>query len=120
MKIYVSHSTKYDYVNELYLPIRNSDLNKLHQFIFPHEKSNELFDSKKLFEEGCDLVLAEVSYPSISIGIELGWANMIRTKIICLYKNGNTLSQSLKTVSNKFIYYSDSKDLITQLKNIIL
>ncbi|MCX7956147.1 MAG: hypothetical protein N2593_03555 [Patescibacteria group bacterium] len=96
MKIYISHSTKYDYLNELYLPIKKTDFNKAYQFIFPHEKSKEkLFNSKKLFYEGCDLVLAEISYPSISIGIELGWANMLGIKIICLYKKGIKPSKSL-------------------------
>ena len=116
MKIYVAHSTKYGYQKELYAPIRNSELNSKHDFVLPHEKSEGLFNSKELFENGCDLVIAEVSLPSIGMGIELGWANMKNIPIICFYKKGSQVSGSLKAVTDKIIEYENEKDFISKLK----
>jgi hypothetical protein len=74
MKIYVSHSTSFDFKEELYKPIRSSDLNSIHEIILPHEDSNEQFKTLDLFKSGgCKLIIAEVSYPSTGQGIELGW-----------------------------------------------
>jgi len=116
MKIYVAHSTKYDYKKELYDFIRKSELNLIHGFILPHENSQELFNSKDLFENGCDLVIAEVSLPSIGMGIELGWANMKHIPIICFYKKGSVVSSSLKAVTDKIIEYENEKDFISKLE----
>lgn len=118
MKIYVVHSKSYDYENELYKVLRCSDLNNQHQIILPHETSDTLFDSKS-FLDGCDLVIAEVSYPKIGIGIELGWANLKNVKIICIYKKDFELSGSLKAVSKDFIEYESGDDLISKLSAIL-
>ena len=117
MKIYVSHSKKYDYKNELYLPLRNSELNKKNEIILPHEKSNEAFNSKQLFNEGCDLVIAEISYPSISIGIELGWANMKKINIICIHKIDVKPSLSINAICSIFISYNNPEELISRLSD---
>ena len=74
MKIYISHSTGFDYQKELYEPIKNSELYNSHEIIFPHDKSSEVSNSKEVIK-GCDMVIAEVSYPSTGMGIELGWAD---------------------------------------------
>lgn len=116
MKIYLTHSTSFDYKNELYIPIRESDLNNQHEIVLPHEKSDKPFDSKKYFDE-CNLVIAEVSYPSTGQGIELGWANIKNIPIICFYKTGTKPSGSIKAVSNKIIEYIDKNDLIKKLSD---
>ncbi len=96
------------------MPIRQSELNKKHHIIFPHKKSKELFNSFEVIPT-CDLVIAEVSYPSTSLGIELGWAHKGGIKIICIYKKDTHISQSLKTVSKEFIEYTDSENLVDLL-----
>lgn len=117
MKIYFCHSKKLDFKNELYSPIRNSSLNKKHEIIFPHE-TDEFINSKEIIKD-CDLVIAEVSFQSTGIGIEMGWANMMGKKIICVYKQGSKISQSLKTVSEDFIEYNDINNLIDKLNKIV-
>lgn len=116
IKIYFCHSKKLDFKNKFYSPIRNSSLNKKHEIIFPHE-TDKFINSKEIIK-GCDLVIAEVSFQSTAMGIEMGWANMMGKKIICVYKQGSKISQSLKTVSEDFIEYNDIDDLIDKL-NII-
>jgi hypothetical protein len=120
MKIYVAHSTSFDYKSELYLPIRQSDLNSQHDFILPHESSNEPYDSNSLFTTAqVDLVLAEVSYPSTGLGIELGWADSAGAPIACFYKVGSNPSGSLQAVTDKIVGYSSNIELISGIGNII-
>jgi hypothetical protein len=119
MKIYIAHSRSFNFEEELYVPLKNSFLVKEHLLVFPHDESNELFNTKQFFRDGCDLVLAEVSYPSIGLGIELGWANLLNVPVVCMYKKNTKMSGSLKEISDQFIEYSDLDDLITKIKDII-
>lgn len=119
MDIYVAHPTNYDFKKELYEPIRQSSLNKEHTFVLPHEKTDKQFNSKDYLKRGCNLFIAEVSIPSIGLGIELGWANIYNVPIIFIYKSGAKLSGALKVVSDKFIEYSNSEELIQGIKEII-
>ena len=119
MRIYIAHSTDFDYKNELYLPIRQSDLNSQHEFVLPHEFSNEPFDSKTFISGGIDLVLAEVSFASTGMGIELGWADSSGVPVTCFYKSGTTPSGSLKVVTDKIVEYSSHQELISGIENII-
>ncbi len=114
MKIYVCHSSAFDYKNELYIPIRNSELNREHEFILPHETDDQVFNSKEIIPL-CDLIISESSYLSTSMGIELGWANKENKKIIFIYRKGVQLPKSLSTVSSDFIKYTNSTDLIEKL-----
>lgn len=118
MKIYVTHSSGYDYQNELYQPLRKSELNHLHEIILPHENSTDQFNSKKYMKD-CNLILAEVSYPSTGQGIELGWANLYEVPIVCLYKKGVKPSASLKIISNTLIEYENSGDMIQKLTDYL-
>lgn len=49
-------------------------------------------DMKWLFS--CDLVIAEVTSPSLGVGYELGWATSLGKPVLCLYRAiaGKTLS----------------------------
>jgi hypothetical protein len=118
MKIYVCHSSAQDYKTELYGPIRKSHLNDEHEFIFPHEFSSEVFNSKEIMPS-CDLIIAEVSYPSTGMGIELGWAEDMNKKILCIHKSGCKVSHALKRVTLDFIEYKDSSDLVAKLASFM-
>jgi 2'-deoxynucleoside 5'-phosphate N-hydrolase len=43
---------------------------------------------------GCDLVVAEVTVPSLGVGYELGWASALGKPVLCLHraKSGRPLS----------------------------
>ena len=71
MRIYISHSSKYDYINKIYNPIKNSDLVKTNTFFLPHEDKNKIVNTKDIISN-YDLVIAEVSLPATGQGIELG------------------------------------------------
>lgn len=119
MKIYVGHSgKKSSYKKELYEPLRNSSLSKQHNLTFPYEFEEKPFNSKE-FLRSCDLMIAEVSHPSTGLGMELGWASIYGVPIVCVYKRGSKLSRSLKVLTDKFVEYSGSEELISGVKNIL-
>lgn len=112
MIIYVSHSREFDFKNNLYQPLRTAALPGL-KFILPHETSDAPYPTRALFEQkACDLVLAEVSYPSTGQGIELGWAQMLGIPVICMYKKGTKPSGSLKVVTDRLLEYEKIEDVL--------
>jgi hypothetical protein len=114
MKIYIGHSSAFDYKRLLYFPLQSSALWQQHSFMLPHEHSSDPADSKTVISNA-DLVIAEVSYPSTGLGIELGWAHNANRKILCLHQQNTKPSSSLSIICDQFIHYSDSDDLINQL-----
>lgn len=113
MKIFVAHSSHLNFQDELYTPIRNSVLNSKYDFFLPHEGGREVNTKEEI--RSSDLIVAEVSYPSMGEGIELGWAEMLGRKIICVHKETEKPSKWLKMISDKFISYKDSSDMIQKL-----
>jgi hypothetical protein len=114
MQIYVTHASGFDFQHELYQPLRASRLNEDHTIVLPHENSAEQFNSKEYLPT-CDYVIAEVSYPSVGQGIELGWADVYQVPIVCIYKRGSKISGALKVVSSDFIEYENETDMISKL-----
>ena len=117
MKIFVSHSNEFDYGNELYKPIRFSQLNKEYEFFLPHEDGTSV-NTQEIIKNS-DLILAEVSFPSTGQGIELGWANFSKIPVVCFYKENKKISGSLKYLTQDFFTYSDSKDFISKLESVL-
>ncbi len=118
MNIYISHSSKYDYVSKIYEPIKKSNLNKANNFFLPHEDKNNIVNTKDIISN-YDLVIAEVSLPATGQGIELGWADYAKTPILCIYEKGTKISSSLKFITNQFIEYEDINDMINKMSSFI-
>ncbi len=116
MDIYLAHSSGYDFKTELYEPIQKNCSNKNHTFIFPH--NGQLVDSKNVLST-CDLVMAEASYPSTGLGIELGWANDLKKHIVCIHKTGSAPSSALRIVCETFLSYGSEVELISCITRII-
>ena len=118
MKIYISHSSKYDYINKIYNPIKESNLNKSNNFFFPHDDKNKIIDTKDIISS-YDLVIAEVSLSSTGQGIELGWADCAKTPILCIYEKGTKISSSLKFITTQFIEYENIEDMLNKISDFI-
>jgi len=118
MKIYFCHSREFDYKNDLYKPVRESALNKQHEVIFPHEDDFSTINTKDVIKT-CDVIFAEVSFPATGLGIELGWADIYSVPIVCFHKTGAKVSGSLKFITNNFIEYSDSNDLVNKIESFL-
>ena len=114
MKVYVSHDRGYDFLNKLYKPLQNSQLNIDHELFLPHidGKKGEL--TKDIIKKS-DAVIAEVSYASTGQGIELGWADSSNVPIICIHQKNSELSGALKYLTKTLIIYKDEKDMINKL-----
>jgi hypothetical protein len=114
MKIYIGHSREFDFKKELYKPLRKLD----HEFVFPHDNNHEPANTPELLKT-YDLMIAEVSFPSTGLGIELGWADLLNVPTIFIYKKGSKISGSLKVMKGKFIEYINEEDLVEKLKEKI-
>lgn len=114
MKIYVSHAKAFDFVNKLYTPLRSSRLNNEHDFFLPYESERQ--ENTKDLIKSCDLVIAEVSVPSLGEGIELGWANMLGVPIVCISPQGSKVSKSLQYITKEFIVYENPTDMIEKIE----
>ena len=117
MKIFVTHSSNFDFKNDLYAPLQHSELYWQHTIMLPQIKRKEVITREII--KSCDLIVAEVSYPSTGQGIELGWANVFAIPIVCVYKKGHTYSSSVTHITNVFIAYKNSKDLIFKLTKVV-
>jgi hypothetical protein len=114
MNIYISHAGNYDYVSELYEPLKKSELFGAHRFFLPHESQNTDVAAKDELQQ-TDLLIAEASYPSTGQGIELGLANMLGVPIICFHRAETRPSGSLRFVTDTIITYNDTPDLLAKI-----
>lgn len=101
MKIYVSHSREFDFEKHLYAPLRTITN---HDFYFPHGGNSPGGNTKEVIKT-CDLVLAEVSFPSIGQGIELGWADAFDIPILAIHRRDAKVSKSLQFITTSIIPY---------------
>ena len=117
MRIYVAHATNYDYVNELYKPIRDCDDLKRYDVVLPHEEKNYIHTRD--YYNSFSLAICEVSYPSVGLGIELGFLYDSNIPIYCFYKKDSNYSKSIMAVTKNIIEYTDSNDLVNKIKETI-
>ncbi|MEO6508425.1 MAG: hypothetical protein ABIO02_00575 [Patescibacteria group bacterium] len=115
MKILITHANNFDFVDELYNPLRKSQLNQDHDFILPHESDVFIVTKPLLKNKEVQMVIAEVSNASTGEGIELGWADVFSVPVICIYKKGTNYSKSLNAITNIFIEYENSDDMIAKI-----
>jgi hypothetical protein len=114
MKVYLAHSTSFDFQTELYKTIEDSDLYNKLSFIFPHKLGEEVGHSKQTISE-CDLLIAEVSYPSTGMGIELGWAESFKVPVLAVCQNEKRPSSSIRCVTDVILFY-DKNNLADVIK----
>ena len=113
MKIYLAHSSGYDFQPSLYEPLKQT-LAQNHAIFFPHDPENVGTKSKNVIEQS-DVVLAEVTYPSTGQGIELGWASAAGKPIVCIHAQGTKVSSSLSFICDTFIAYTSPIDMTNKL-----
>ncbi len=65
-----------------------------------------------------DIIIAELSYKSIGIGIEIGYAKAKNKKIIYIKKINSPLSTTAEGIADYFIKYNQEEDLIKKLRII--
>lgn len=112
MNIYISHSSNFDYQNELYLPLKSIN-RKVVKFILPHD--TDYFIDVRDIANDIGMVIAEVSFPSTGQGLELVWLYDSKRKIICIHKLGTKYSSSLALISDIFHKYDNLLEIINKI-----
>lgn len=115
-RIYVGHARRSDYENELYDPIKSIDHYEDYEFIFPHGGNGKEFVSESDLK-GVDLFICEISYPATGLGIELAFAHMYKVPIVCLYKKGSVISDSIRNLNCKIYEYCDINQMLRIIVN---
>ena len=119
MRIYIAHSREFDFKNELYAPIRNNEDLKGHDIILPHEISDVSSNTRDFYKD-IDLIIAECSYPSTGLGIELGWAFDDNRPLYCIHKQGTKVSGSIYEISQNIFEYKNIEEMLKIIENIVM
>lgn len=114
--IYIIHSTKINYKQDIYEPLINSSLNNNFEFIYPH-LTDKFIKSKEIIRN-CDIVLAFMKNNSIGMGIELGWADAFDKRIVFL-NDSDEVSMSVSSIVKERIYRYNKKDIAAILDKIL-
>ena len=118
MRIYIAHSRKMDYINELYKPLRKDPFFSDYELILPHEVSEKSYNTREFYRT-IDLFIADCSEPATGLGIELGWAFDDNKQVYCIYQKGKHISSSIKVITNKFFEYDNTAQMVDLVKKII-
>lgn len=118
LKIYIAHSKRMDYINNLYKPLRNDLFFKEYELILPHEKSENSSNNRD-FYKSIDVFIADCSEKGTGLGIELGWAYDDNKPIYCIYESGKRINNSIKAVTNNFYEYTNINEMIEIIKKIV-
>ncbi len=133
-KIYFAGSIRAGRENaELYAEII-ANLNKANIVLTEHlgDKTISAFGENNLTDEKiyerdiswlkeCDVVVADVSTPSLGVGYELAFAEKLKKQIICIYKEqeGKRLSAMVSGNKNfKIIKYNDAS-VVEKIESLI-
>jgi len=110
MKLYIGHSSNFDYISELYEPLKGSQLWIDHSIHLPHDYLAEPSYTKDIIT-GSDLFIAEVSHASTGLGIELGWAHAAKIPILGIHRQDCSPSSALRLIITRFIQYTVVNDI---------
>ena len=78
--------------------------------------STEIYNRDVSWINECDILIAEVTVPSLGVGYEIGYAESLNKRIICLYQNDESISAMIKgNNSITHISYDDVDKLLTNL-----
>ncbi len=109
-----------------------SIINKYANILDKHVYDNKLtIDGEKLKDEiiyqrdiamikDCDILIAEVSNPSLGVGYEIGYAEKLNKKIVCLCESNINLSAMINGNKNiRVIYYEKIGEIENKLKKYL-
>lgn len=94
--------------------VANPNVNKMEEKL----TLEEIYDRDINWIKECDMVVAEVSTPSLGVGYELSYAENVGKRIICICDNNTNISAMIG--GNRYfelIKYNDSDDLLSKLED---
>ncbi len=82
--------------------------------------NEEIYKRDTNWLKECDLLIAEVTNPSLGVGYEIGYAGSLNKKIVCLYEESANLSGMISgNPSIILIPYDKIENLESKLKEYI-
>ena len=87
--------------------------------LLPHEISDVSSNTRDFYKD-IDLIIAECSYPSIGLGIELGWAFDDNIPLYCIHKKGTKVSGSIYAITQNIFEYKDIDEMIEIIEKIAM
>lgn len=99
--------------------VGNVDVDVKSDILYSNKKDEHVYIRDTKWIDECDIVIAEVSIPSLGVGYELGYAESKGKKIICLYDNNALKSLSFMisgNCKNKIISYNNLEEVKEELK----
>ena len=117
MRIYIAHSRSFDYVNNLYTPLRNDSFFNEYDLILPHETQRPM--NSREFYSNIDILIAECSEASTGLGIELGFAYDSNVPIYCIHQSDKKISSSISAITNNIYEYKNVEEMVEIIKEII-
>jgi 2'-deoxynucleoside 5'-phosphate N-hydrolase len=94
-----------------------------HETISHSKTDREIHDEDMAWLREADIVIAEVTTPSLGVGYEIGRAVEMGKRVVCLYrsKNGNSVSAMIRGCNDltclEYSEFADASKLITGVFN---
>lgn len=108
--IYLAHSSKFDFKNDLYEPIKRSNLADIYDFIYLMETPGNLPNTKEMIRS-FNAVIGEISYPSTGAGIEIGWADALGIPLVLIHNQSYNPPEYYKTISSYVSEYDNAENI---------
>lgn len=87
---------------------------------------NEQLLPKQIYErdvswiQECDIVIAEVTIPSLGVGYELAYAERVHKKVVCIYDKTKNVSAMIRGNENfQMVPYESMEELLEKLNEIL-
>lgn len=87
-----------------------------------YQKDEDIYNDLENKLEKADILIAEVSVPSIGVGYEIGYASKLNKKIVAIYDKNyidkvTTMIRGNKNI--KIIPYKDIREILDKIEEII-
>jgi 2'-deoxynucleoside 5'-phosphate N-hydrolase len=82
----------------------------------------EVYERDTAWIQGCNALVAEVSTPSHGVGFEVAFALNLNKSVLCVYKEGRSVSKMLTGNSHpqlKVISYHDPEEAVIQIRSFL-
>ena len=116
LNIYIMHSDKIDYKNNIYKPLLKLGLMKDYFLILPMSENFKTTYIKELLNKS-DVVICDLSKSNIFLSFEINSAVKLNKKIYYLISSSDKKIKKYKNID--LISYSDSGDYANKVKSIL-
>lgn len=101
--------------------VGNEDTNVKEEIKYSTDEAEHVYIRDTKWLDECDVVIAEVSIPSLGVGYEISYAEKLNKRVICLYDINSDKKLSYMLEGNKrnaIINYSNKEELTKLLEEV--